>query len=446
MSALFGTDGVRGLANIELTVEIATALGAAAARQIPSANHFVIGTDTRRSAGLLQCAFAAGAMSQGRDVWTVGVISTPGVSFLTRSTGAAAGVVISASHNPAPDNGIKFFGSDGCKLPDALEAIIADECAVWQTRPRVSGHEIGRLIDSSNLVTDYVDELIASMAGDRLDGLRIVLDCANGAASMIAPLVFSRLGADIQCIGVTPDGDNINAGCGSTHTNSLVETVQSLGCDLGISFDGDADRVLLCDHRGRILTGDHQILMNAELSKFHDGKSVETVVGTVMSNLGLDDRLRKSDIQLLRSAVGDRNVAELMRKSGATIGGEPSGHILLHHISPAGDGILAALQCLRILKRTGTTASNWIDEIVPYPQRLLNLRVADKHAWESSASVGATIAEAEQALIGNGRILVRASGTEPTVRVMVEARSQEQVDYWVDYVADAIRTAGSLGS
>jgi phosphoglucosamine mutase len=446
MSALFGTDGVRGLANIELTVEIATALGAAAARQIPSANHFIIGTDTRRSAGLLQCAFAAGAMSQGRDVWTVGVISTPGVSFLTRSTGAAAGVVISASHNPAPDNGIKFFGSDGCKLPDALEAIIADECAVWQTRPRVSGHEIGRLIDASNLVTDYVDELVASMAGDRLDGLRIVLDCANGAASMIAPPLFDRLGAEIQCIGVTPDGDNINAACGSTHTNSLVETVQSLGYDLGISFDGDADRVLLCDHRGRILTGDHQILMNAELSKFHDGKPVETVVGTVMSNLGLDDRLRKSDIRLLRSAVGDRNVAELMRKSGATIGGEPSGHILLHHISPAGDGILAALQCLRILKRTGTTVANWIDEIVPYPQRLLNLRVVDKHAWESSASVCATIAEAEQALIGNGRILVRASGTEPTVRVMVEARSQEQVDYWVDYVADAIRTAGSLGS
>ena len=446
MAALFGTDGVRGLANIELTVEIATALGAAAARQIPSANHFVIGTDTRRSAGLLQCAFAAGAMSQGRDVWTVGVISTPGVSFLTRSTGAAAGVVISASHNPAPDNGIKFFGSDGCKLPDALEAIIADECAVWQTRPRVSGHEIGRLIDSSSLVTDYVDELIASMSGDRLDGLRIVLDCANGAASMIAPPLFDRLGADIQCIGVTPDGDNINAACGSTHTNSLVETVQSLGYDLGISFDGDADRVLLCDHRGRILTGDHQILMNAELSKFHDGKSVETVVGTVMSNLGLDDRLRKSDIRLLRSAVGDRNVAELMRQSGATIGGEPSGHILLHHLSPAGDGILAALQCLRILKRTGTTVANWIDEIVPYPQRLLNLRVADKHAWESSGAVSATIAEAETALSGNGRILVRASGTEPTVRVMVEARSQEQVDYWVDYVADAIRTAGSLGS
>jgi phosphoglucosamine mutase len=385
-------------------------------------------------------------MSQGRDVWTVGVISTPGVSFLTRSTGAAAGVVISASHNPAPDNGIKFFGSDGCKLPDALEAIIADECTVWQTRPRVSGHEIGRLIDSSNLVTDYVDELIASMAGDRLDGLRIVLDCANGAASMIAPPLFARLGADVKCIGVTPDGDNINAGCGSTHTNSLVETVQSLGYDLGISFDGDADRVLLCDHRGRILTGDHQILMNAELSKFHDGKAVETVVGTVMSNLGLDDRLRKSDIRLLRSAVGDRNVAELMRKSGATIGGEPSGHILLHHLSPAGDGILAALQCLRILKRTGTTVANWIDEIVPYPQRLLNLRVADKHAWESSSAVSATIAEAEKALSGNGRILVRASGTEPTVRVMVEARSQEQVDYWVDYVADAIRTAGSLGS
>jgi phosphoglucosamine mutase len=446
MAALFGTDGVRGLANIELTVEIATALGAAAARQIPSANHFVIGTDTRRSAGLLQCAFAAGAMSQGRDVWTVGVISTPGVSFLTRSTGAAAGVVISASHNPAPDNGIKFFGSDGCKLPDALEAIIADECAIWQTRPRVSGHEIGRLIDSSSLVTDYVDELIASMSGDRLDGLRIVLDCANGAASMIAPPLFDRLGADVQCIGVTPDGDNINAGCGSTHTNSLVETVQSLGYDLGISFDGDADRVLLCDHRGRILTGDHQILMNAELSKFHDGKSVESVVGTVMSNLGLDDRLRKSDIRLLRSAVGDRNVAELMRQSGATIGGEPSGHILLHHLSPAGDGILAALQCLRILKRTGTTVANWIDEIVPYPQRLLNLRVVDKHAWESSSAVSTAIAEAEKALSGNGRILVRASGTEPTVRVMVEARSQEQVDYWVDYVADAIRTAGSPGS
>ena len=446
MSALFGTDGVRGLANVELTVEIATALGAAAARQIPSANHFIIGTDTRRSAGLLQCAFASGAMSQGRDVWTVGVISTPGVSYLTRSTGAAAGVVISASHNPAPDNGIKFFGADGCKLPDALEELIADECGVWQTRPRVSGHEIGRLTDASNLVTNYVDDLIASMSGDRLEGLRIVLDCANGAASLIAPPLFARLGAEIQCIGVTPDGDNINAGCGSTHTKQLVETVQSLGYDLGISFDGDADRVLLCDHRGRILTGDHQILMNAELSKFHDGKTVEHVVGTVMSNLGLDDRLRKSNIKLLRSAVGDRNVAELMRQSGATIGGEPSGHILLHHISPAGDGILAALQCLRILKRTGTTVANWIDEIVPYPQRLLNLRVADKHAWESSPSVSATIAEAEKALTGNGRILVRASGTEPTVRVMVEARSQEQVDYWVDHVADAIRTAGSLPS
>ena len=446
MAALFGTDGVRGLANVELTVEIATALGAAAARQIPSSSHFVIGTDTRRSAGLLQCAFAAGAMSQGRDVWTVGVLSTPGISCLTRSTGAAAGVVISASHNPAPDNGIKFFGADGCKLPDALEALIADECRVWQTRPRVSGQAIGRLIDCPNIVCDYIDELICSMAGDRLDGLRIVLDCANGAAATIAPQLFADLGADIHCIGVTPDGDNINDGCGSTHTDYLVETVQSLGYDLGISFDGDADRVLLCDHRGRILTGDHQILMNAELSKFHDGHAVEAVVGTVMSNLGLDDRLRKSDIKLLRSSVGDRNVAELMRQSGATIGGEPSGHILLHHISPAGDGILAALQCLRILKRTGTTVANWIDEIVPYPQRLLNLRVQDKHAWESSASVSTVIADAEKALAGNGRILVRASGTEPTVRVMVEARSQELVDHWVEHVADAIRTAGSPSS
>ncbi len=446
MEALFGTDGVRGLANVELTVEIATALGAAAARQVPSAAHFVIGTDTRRSAGLLQCAFAAGAMSQGRDVWSVGVISTPGVSFLTRSTGAAAGVVISASHNPAPDNGIKFFGADGCKLPDALEALIADECRVWQTRPRVSGHAIGRLIDASHAVREYIDELLESMSGDRLDGLRIVLDCANGAASQIAPQIFERLGADIQSIGITPDGDNINAGCGSTHTSQLVEMVQSLGFDLGISFDGDADRVLLCDHRGRILTGDHQILMNAELSKFHDGNAVDAVVGTVMSNLGLDDRLRKSDIRLLRSAVGDRNVAELMRQSGATIGGEPSGHILLHHISPAGDGILAALQCLRILKRTGTTVANWIDEIVPYPQRLLNLRVTDKYAWESSSTVKAVIADAEAALTGNGRILVRASGTEPTVRVMVEARSQDQVDYWVEHVADAIRKAGSDNS
>jgi len=446
MAALFGTDGVRGLANVELTVEIATALGAAAARQIPSLSHFVIGTDTRRSAGLLQCAFAAGAMSQGRDVWAVGVLSTPGISCLTRSTGAAAGVVISASHNPAPDNGIKFFGADGCKLPDALEALIADECRVWQTHARVSGHAIGRLIDCPSIVCAYTDELIASMSGDRLDGLRIVLDCANGAASNIAPQLFTDLGAEIHSIGVMPNGDNINDGCGSTHTDFLVKTVQSLGYDLGISFDGDADRVLLCDHRGRILTGDHQILMNAELSKFHDGHPVEAVVGTVMSNLGLDDRLRKSDIKLLRSSVGDRNVADLMRKSGATIGGEPSGHILLHHISPAGDGILAALQCLRILKRTGTTVANWIDEIVPYPQRLLNLRVQDKHAWESSASVSKVIADAETALTGNGRILVRASGTEPTIRVMVEARSQELVDHWVEHVADAIRTAGSASS
>ncbi|MFM7187967.1 MAG: phosphoglucosamine mutase [Armatimonadota bacterium] len=446
MEALFGTDGVRGLANVELTVEIATALGAAAARQVPSSAHFVIGTDTRRSAGLLQCAFAAGAMSQGRDVWSVGVISTPGVSFLTRTTGAAAGVVISASHNPAPDNGIKFFGADGCKLPDALEELIADECRVWHTRPRVSGHAIGRLIDASHATSEYRSELLESMSGDRLDGLRIVIDCANGAAWQIAPAIFESLGATIQCIGVTPDGDNINAGCGSTHTSQLVEVVQSIAFDLGISFDGDADRVLLCDNRGRILTGDHQILMNAELSKFHDGKRVDAVVGTVMSNLGLDDRLRKSDIKLLRSAVGDRNVAELMRQSGATIGGEPSGHILLHHISPAGDGILAALQCLRILKRTGTTVANWIDEIVPYPQRLLNLRVTDKYAWESSSAVQSVIADAEAALDGNGRILVRASGTEPTVRVMVEARSQDQVDHWVERVADAIRKAGSSNS
>lgn len=444
MAALFGTDGVRGLANVELTVEIATALGAAAARQIPSAAHFVIGTDTRRSAGLLLSAFAAGAMSQGRDIWSVGVISTPGVSYLARTTGAAAGVVISASHNPAPDNGIKFFGADGCKLPDALEELIADECRVWQTRPRVSGNAIGRLFDKSNEVNYYVDSLLGSMSGDRLEGLRIVLDCANGAASRIAPEIFIKLGAEVMCIGVTPDGDNINAGCGSTHTVQLVETVQSLGYDLGISFDGDADRVLLCDHRGRILTGDHQILMNAELTKFHDGKPVEAVVGTVMSNLGLDDRLRRSDIKLLRAAVGDKNVAELMKQSGAYIGGEPSGHILLHHLSPAGDGILAALQCLRILMRTGTTVANWIDEIVPYPQKLLNLRVQDKRAWETSEAVLDVIAQAESALNGSGRILVRASGTEPTVRVMVEARSQEQVDYWVEHVADAIRRSGSI--
>lgn len=253
-------------------------------------------------------------------------------------------------------------------------------------------------------MNNYIDALFQAMSGDRLDGLRIVIDCAHGAAFKIAPGIFEQLGATIHCIGVNPDGDNINAGCGSTHTNELVETVQSLGFDLGITLDGDADRVLLCDHRGRILTGDHQILMNAELTKFHDHKTVDAVVGTVMSNLGLDERLGKSGIKLLRSAVGDRNVAELMRKSGATIGGEPSGHILLHHLSPAGDGILAALQCLRILKRTGTTVANWIDEIVPYPQRLLNLRVTDKYAWETSPEVQRVITDAEAALSGNGRI------------------------------------------
>lgn len=439
MSALFGTDGVRGIANVELTVELAMALGAASSQVIETSNHFIIGMDTRRSCSLLESAFIAGVLSQGRDVVAVGVIPTPGVSFLTKHTLAAAGVMISASHNPAPDNGIKFFGPDGKKLSTVVEAEISQAVATWHQVPRGSGKRIGRLSVNPALTEAYLDSLVASMQGERLTDIKIVLDCAHGAASYLAPKLFRLLGADVIPIGNEPDGDNINTGCGSTSPQALCKAVLETQSDLGITFDGDADRVLLCDSLGRIVTGDHQLLMNAELALFHEKRKITTVVGTVMSNMGLAERLRTIGLTLDRAAVGDRNVAEHMQKVDADIGGEPSGHILLHRLSPAGDGMLAALQCLRILHKTSTRLTHWVDEIKMYPQLIVSVPLGDKVAWQVEPTVITAIETAEDALRDCGRILVRASGTEPSVRVMVEAKTTALVNHWVHTVANAIR-------
>ncbi len=441
MSKWFGTDGVRGVANQELTPELVFKLGRVGAYVLCSksrGSRFVIGKDTRISGDMLESALISGILSMGVDVLRVGVISTPGIAYLTKQLRADAGVMISASHNPVEDNGIKFFGGDGFKLLDDIEEdmerLLAKDV---DELPRPVGPAIGRLYDEPAVQT-YM-KFLAGTVQQRFDGLHIVLDCANGAASGIAPIVFERLGAKITVVNAQPDGVNINVGCGSTHPHVVQRTVLAVEADLGLAFDGDADRLIAVDGTGEVIDGDFVMAICAKALKQKGKLTEDTVVATVMSNLGFVKAMEEAGIKVERTAVGDRYVMEQMRKGTAILGGEQSGHIIfLNHIT-TGDGILTALQLVNIIVETGQPLSELRKVMVRYPQILENVRVLDRHAWRANAKIQAALREGEALLGDTGRVLVRESGTEPIVRVMVEGPDERLLQTCVAKIVKVVR-------
>lgn len=434
-AGLFGTDGVRGVANADLTPELAFRLGRAAAAVLARSGageagrpRLLIGKDTRASGDVLEAALAAGAASAGVDAVLLGVVTTPGVAHLVRSTGAQGGAVISASHNPAEYNGVKFFSASGFKFPDAVEeemealALAADDGL-----PRPTAGGLGRIRPHPELVESYVAH-VAATAGGRLDGWRLVLDCGHGAAYRIAPEVFRRLGAEVIVLNDRPDGVNINAGCGSLHPEGLQAAVVRERAQAGLAFDGDADRVIAVDEMGRVVDGD-QILAIAGTELARRGRLPRrTVVATVMSNLGLEEALAEAGVRLVRTKVGDRHVLEAMLEGGYALGGEQSGHVIFLEHATTGDGVLTAVQLLDMVRQAGQPLSALAARMPRYPQVLVNVPAAGRARLDESAAVRAALARAEAALAGRGRVLVRPSGTEPLVRVMVEGRDPEQVE------------------
>jgi phosphoglucosamine mutase len=444
MGKHFGTDGVRGVANADLTPELAYAIGRAGAAVIGHDQSLerpiVVGRDTRLSGPMLEGAIVAGITSTGRNVVQLGVVPTPAVAAITANIEAAAGVMISASHNPIEDNGIKFFGADGFKLSDAVEAEI--ESLMGSPRiPRPTGLDIGIVTQTRGLIDNYFTKLVAG--GGDLHGLTVVVDGAFGAAYLVGPKVFERLGARVVAINCEDDGSRINVGCGATNLAMLRERVQreiarDAGPVVGVAFDGDADRALFVDETGAVLTGDHVMLVIARDLDQRGELPGDTVVGTVMSNMGFEKALERENIRLVRAAVGDRYVLEAMRAGGYRFGGEQSGHVIDLQRGTTGDGPMTAVTLFSIAARTRTPLHELASGIAAYPQVLLNVRVADKGVAEHPA-VRDAIAAAERELANEGRILVRPSGTEPLVRVMVEASDAAQTHAVAESVAAAIR-------
>jgi len=442
---LFGTDGIRGKANSEpMTPETALRVAMAAAQRLRRGDHrhvVVIGKDTRLSGYMVEPALTAGFIACGMDVVLVGPLPTPAVAMLTRSLRADLGVVISASHNPYEDNGIKLFGADGYKLSDEIEAEIEALLASGAVH-RVGPAELGRakrLDDAGGRYTEFVKSSFPK--GLRLEGLKIVVDCAHGAAYKVAPTVLWELGAEVVPLGVAPDGFNINHDCGSTSTAAMRQAVTAHGADLGLALDGDADRLLIADEHGVLLDGDQLLGLIAERWKSAGRLQGGAVVATVMSNLGLERHLRKSGVELVRTVVGDRYVVEEMRRRGCNLGGEQSGHIILGDHSTTGDGLIAALQVLAAIVEMDAPASRVCRIFEPVPQKLLNIRFEGGQPLESKA-VKTAIAAGEQRLGEAGRLLVRRSGTEALIRIMAEGEDETLVAAVVDEVAAAVRAAG----
>ena len=436
---LFGTDGVRGRANsYPMTAEMALKLGAAAGRYFrregSAAHRVVIGKDTRLSGYMLENALTAGLTSTGMNVLLLGPVPTPAVGFLTRSMRADLGVMISASHNPHQDNGIKFFGPDGFKLSDEaeaeIEAIVAGD--ITPAEPSLIGRA-RRIEDGRGRYQEFVKTTFP--AGLRLDGLKVVIDCAHGAAYKAAPEVLWELGAEVIAVGVSPNGTNINDQVGSTHTKAAADAILAHGAHLGISLDGDADRVMILDETGRVADGDQIMALLA--SRWADEGRLKggTLVATVMSNLGLERFLTQRGLRLERTAVGDRYVVEAMRRGGWNLGGEQSGHIVMTDYATTGDGLIAGLQFLAEMARTGQAASRLVDQFQTVPQLLQNIRFPAGSTPLASVKVQATIAANEQRIAGKGRILIRKSGTEPLIRVMAEC---EDADLLADVVQDIV--------
>ncbi|MBN2558315.1 MAG: phosphoglucosamine mutase [Clostridia bacterium] len=432
MRKLFGTDGVRGIANMELTSDLAFKLGQAAAYVLAGEFNrkpkIMVGTDTRISCDMLECALNAGLCSVGADVISLGVIPTPGVAYLTAKYKADAGVVISASHNSYEFNGIKFFDSQAYKLPDEIEARIEEFVFSDVKLPHKTGSKIGRIIKKAGYRKDYL-EFLVSQSETRLDGMRILLDCANGAAYSIAPLVFKRLGADATAINAAPDGMNINLKCGSTYPGNLASRVAAGGYDIGFAYDGDADRVIAVAEDGSIIDGDRMLGVLALDLKRKNLLNNNAIVITIMSNMGLDKLAQENGISVIRTKVGDRYVIEEMKRSGCSLGGEQSGHVILRDCNTTGDGILTSIKLAGIIAAGNASASALMNVMVEYPQITVNARIGNGGGTGvMKDSLILAMADAiEGELNGEGRLIIRPSGTEPVVRVMLEGRDGEYI-------------------
>lgn len=431
--SLFGTDGIRGLANVDLTAELALDVAVAAAHILVENSNdrprAIVGQDSRASGEFLEAAVVAGLTSAGVDVYRVGIVPTPAVAFLVASTGADLGVMISASHNPMPDNGIKLFQRGGEKLADEVEALV--EARIGEPWQRPTGAAVGRVIIDDQLVNDYIEHLISTIDVS-LAGLKVVVDCANGASAFTAPVALSRAGAEVIAIADSPDGWNINDGVGSTHLDFLRNSVLKHGADVGIAHDGDADRCLAIDAAGNEIDGDVIMAILAKGLKAQGKLKANTIVGTVMSNLGFMHAMAESGIEVVTTAVGDRYVLEAMLQSDFNLGGEQSGHVIMRDHANTGDGLLTALQLLAEVKRSGQTLQELSRVMVRFPQVLINVKNVAKERLFTSAEIANAVKLAELELGSNGRVLLRASGTEPLVRVMVEAQS--------DAIAQSIAT------
>jgi phosphoglucosamine mutase len=437
----FGTDGIRGEANKELTAQLALKLGMAAATVLgrhATNRHVVVGRDTRLSGDMLEAALNAGLAAMGAHVTNIGVVPTPAVSRAVLLSGATAGAVISASHNPFADNGIKFFGPDGRKLSDEVEEEIEAAMDAWETLPKPTGAGIGRIIDSRALVQGYIDSVRAT-CGVSLTGLSLVLDCANGAAHEIAPPLFESLGARVIAIHTEPDGVNINENCGSTKPADMCARVVAEGADAGLAFDGDCDRVMICDEKGHIVDGDKMMALGARRLLRQGQLTNNLVVATIMSNAGLEVALESIGARLERTDVGDRYVAARMDETGAAVGGEQSGHILLPHLSPTGDGMVTGLQVLAEMHDSGKPLSELGSFVQTCPQILKNVRVRDRLGWQDVPEIQTAIREARSRLTKPDWLSVRASGTEPLVRVMAQDTDESRVRQVVDSLCGLIQ-------
>jgi len=451
VGVLFGTDGVRGVANVELSPEMAFKLGRAGSYMLAKSTassrpRILVGKDTRISGDMLEAALIAGICSTGADVLTVGVIPTPAVAYLTQKYEASCGIVISASHNPVQDNGIKFFGSSGYKLPDELETEIEDlvhKGTEDLTRPQ--GEEVGRVYDVAQAVDSYLDYLISCFTLEgSLSDITIVVDCANGAAFAVGPQMWRRLGARVIAINDKPNGLNINDKCGSTYTESLKKTIIQYKADIGIAYDGDADRCIAIDECGNELDGDHILLICAQDMISRAQLNPPLVVATVMSNIGLDIALRRENIAVQSCKVGDRYVLEKMKETGALLGGEQSGHIIFSQFATTGDGLLTSLKLVEFMKRSGLALSELARGLEKQPQMLVNVRMDNKEEILSRPLVQLALKRAEEKLGDCGKLVVRPSGTEPLVRIMAQGPEQYLLEEVIDDIKQAVETAQQL--
>jgi phosphoglucosamine mutase len=441
---LFGTDGIRGVAgSAPLDATTIFAAGLALGHSLPriaAERRVILGRDTRESSPWIAAMLAAGLREAGAQVDSAGVVTTPAIAYLARTHGYAAGVVISASHNPWRDNGIKLFGGDGYKLPDSVELAMEDEIllhAIVASAPDPA--TLAPVMDNAALQLDYIQFLLDAVPGLNLDGLRIVVDCANGAAAAVAPELFRRLGGDVTLMNVAPDGRNINDKCGALHPDWVAAEVARRGANLGVTLDGDADRCMLAGPRGTVVNGDAILLMTARDLKQRGLLKSDLVVATTMSNMGLEAALKRSGIGMMRAPVGDRYVLEMMQTHAAALGGEQSGHILFPHLATTGDGLLTALVVLDLIARSGQSIDELTSDLKVFPQVIVNVKVREKKPLESIPAVAARIREAEQDLKDSGRVVIRYSGTEALARVMIEAEDEAAMRRHADAIASAIR-------